>query len=229
MCPGHNHRTRLPNVTETHFNQTIVLQIEATNRLQTTLGEGHPSTVAAIASMAPSHEERTVPAPFCGANDRIERLRDAILQFAVYWSPDQGKDDQERLKSSFEMSQKQATEHGDKISEERLQLVLAMSLEVDDNNYTSEERLRRPLDSSIDADVGSQTNSERLQRALAMLMIDEDHNNETGSFKATRIEPDEGNETDEEWLQHALAMSIIDKNCCEELVASEGNIVQHSW
>ena len=24
MCPGHNHRTRLTNVTETHFNQTIV-------------------------------------------------------------------------------------------------------------------------------------------------------------------------------------------------------------
>ena len=26
MCPGHNHRTRLANVTETHFNQTIVLR-----------------------------------------------------------------------------------------------------------------------------------------------------------------------------------------------------------
>ena len=25
MCPGHNHRTRLANVTETHFNQTIVV------------------------------------------------------------------------------------------------------------------------------------------------------------------------------------------------------------
>ena len=24
MCPGHNHRTRLANVTEAHFNQTIV-------------------------------------------------------------------------------------------------------------------------------------------------------------------------------------------------------------
>ena len=24
MCPGHNHRTRLANLTETHFNQTIV-------------------------------------------------------------------------------------------------------------------------------------------------------------------------------------------------------------
>ena len=24
-CPGHDHRTRLANVTETHFNQTIVL------------------------------------------------------------------------------------------------------------------------------------------------------------------------------------------------------------
>ena len=24
MCPGHNHRRRLANVTETHFNQTIV-------------------------------------------------------------------------------------------------------------------------------------------------------------------------------------------------------------
>ena len=27
MCPGHNHRTRLANVTETHFNQTIVLYV----------------------------------------------------------------------------------------------------------------------------------------------------------------------------------------------------------
>ena len=92
-------------------------------------------------------------------------LWDRSLQFATSWSLDQGKDGQERLESSFEISQKQAADHGDEITdEEMLQLALAMCLEAGDNDDTNEERFRRSLHSSIEADVDNQTNADRLQR-----------------------------------------------------------------
>ena len=145
----------------------------------------------------------------------MERLRDSILQFAASWSLDQGGDGRESLESSFKISQKHATEHGDETTdEERPQLVVSMSPEVDDNNDAREERLRRSLDSSTKADVDDQTNAERLLRALAMLM-DENVSDGIGSFKATSIEPDEDNETNEERFQRALAMSMVDENDCE--------------
>ena len=156
--------TSIANLAMTYMSQgrrteAKELQIEAVNRLWTTLGEDHPSTAVAIANLASFHEERAAPAPLSGANDLTERLRDRILQFAASWSLDQGKDGQERLESSPEMSQKHATEHGD---ETRLKLALAMSLEVDDNNDISEERIRRSQDSSVEADVDNQTNAEQL-------------------------------------------------------------------
>ena len=83
------------------------LQIEAVNQLRTTLGEDHPSTVAAIANLASFHEERTPPAPFCGANDLIEPLRDRILQFAASFQAtsielDEGNEaDEERLQRAL--------------------------------------------------------------------------------------------------------------------------------
>ena len=187
------------------------LQIDTVNQLRTTLGGDHPSTVAAIAKLASFHEERAAPASFRGSGGLVERLRDGILRVVSSWSLDQGKDGQERLKSSFETSQKQATEHGDEITDEvRHQLALATSLEVCDNYGTGEER---PLDPLIEADVENQANAGRLQRALAMSTTD---GNDSGdSFKATSIELDEGNETDEERLERALAMSMMDENDCE--------------
>ena len=55
------------------------LQIEAVSQLRTTLGDDHPTTVAAIAKLASFHEERAAPTPCSGANDLMERLRDRIL------------------------------------------------------------------------------------------------------------------------------------------------------
>ena len=76
--------TSMTNLATTYMSQgrrteAKGLQIEAVNQLRTTLGEDHPSTVTAIANLASFHEERTPPAPFCGANDLIELLRDRIL------------------------------------------------------------------------------------------------------------------------------------------------------
>ena len=88
---------------------------------------------------------------------------------------------------SFELSRKQASEHGDEITdEERLQLALAMSLQVNDNNGASDGRLRRSLDSSIEADADSETNAERLQCALAMLMMDKSDDDEIGETPRQR-------------------------------------------
>ena len=173
------------------------LQIEAVNQLRTALGEDHPSTVAAIANLASFHEERVAPAPCSGMSDLTERLRDRIPQFTALCSLNQGKDGQERLELSLEMSQKHAFEHCDEITDEaRLQLAHATSLEVDHSNDISEERIRRSLDSSVEADVDNQSNTERLQRAVAMSMMGENDNDEIGSFKATSIELDEGNAAD---------------------------------
>ena len=48
-----------------------------------------------------------------------------------------------------------------------------------------------------------------------MSTIDENGNDEVGSFKATLIEPGGGNEMDEERLQRALAMSMMNENNCK--------------
>ena len=130
-----------------------------------------------------------------------ERLRDRILQFEASWSSDQDKDGQERLESSLEMSQKQATEDCDEI--------------------TDVERLRRSPDSSVEAGVGGWTNTERFQHAPAMSMIGENDNDEIGSVNGMPVEPDEGNEIDEERLQRALTMSMMDENGCEEYVTAK--------
>ena len=191
------------------------LQIEAFNQLRTTVSEDHPSMVAAIVNLAAFHEERAMPAPFCGANELMERLRDTILQSATPRPSDQGKDGQETLESPSKTPHKQATEHGDEITEEeKPQIAVAMSLDVNDNKDTSEEGPRRSLDPSVEADADSQTNPERFQHALSMLTIDENDSDGFGSFKATPIGQDEGNETHEERLQLVLAMSMMDENDC---------------
>ena len=85
------------------------LQIKGANQLQATIGKDHPSTVAAIANLASFREERTPPAPFCGASDLIELLRDRILQFAASFhatsiEPDERNEtDEERLQRALDM------------------------------------------------------------------------------------------------------------------------------
>ena len=56
--------TSMGNLAATYMSQgrrkeAKELQIEAVNQLRTTLGDGHPSTVAAIANLASFREERT--------------------------------------------------------------------------------------------------------------------------------------------------------------------------
>ena len=106
------------------------LQTELT---RTALGNGHPSTVAAIANLASFREERTLPVPFCGPSDLMERLRDRILQFAASWSLDQGKGGQERLKSLSMM---------DGGGGGGIRSFQATFIESDEGNETDEERLQ---------------------------------------------------------------------------------------
>ena len=104
--------------------------------------------------MASFHEERTLPAPFCAANDLIELLRDRILQFAA----------------SFQATSIEPDECNE-TGEEQLQRALDMSMmDGNDNDETGSSQ-----DTSIEPDEGNETDEERLQRALDMSM------NENGS------------------------------------------------
>jgi tetratricopeptide (TPR) repeat protein len=202
--------TSMHNLASTYMRQgrwkeAEELQIDAVNRLRTTLGDDHPTTLQAIANLASFREERT--------NEPKEVLRDILLQFAASWYLDEGNADREMLQRTFKMLQKDATEDDDPMTdEERLQLVLAVSREVD-NNDTDEDRLRRALPMSIEVDEDNETNEERLQRALAMSMEDKNDNDEIGGFKSTPIEADEDDESNEVRLQLAVAMSLaVDDN-----------------
>ena len=63
------------------------LQIEVVNQLSTTLGEDHPSTVAAIANLASFREGRAAVAPCSGANvadkERLRRPLDPSVEAGV--------------------------------------------------------------------------------------------------------------------------------------------------
>ena len=59
----------MTDLSEGRRTEAKELQIEAVNRLRTTLGDDHPSTAIAIANLASFHEERAVPVPCSGAND----------------------------------------------------------------------------------------------------------------------------------------------------------------
>jgi hypothetical protein len=203
--------TSMNNLASTYMSQgrrkeAEELQIDAVNRLRTTLGDNHPTTVQAIANLASFREGRAAPQHLSGVTELTERIRDRLLQFAASWSLKEGNDSQERLQRTIKMLHKHATEDDDPITdEERLQLAIAMSLEVDDNNDTDEERLQCTLTMSIEGDEDNETNGDRLQRALAMSMEDE-NNDEIGCFKSTSIEADD--ESNEERLQIAFAMSL---------------------
>jgi hypothetical protein len=209
--------TSMRNLASTYMSQGLrkeaeELQIEAVNRLRTTLGDNHRTTVQAIANLASFREGRAAPQHLSGVKELTERIRDRLLQFAASWSLNEGNDSQERLQRTLKMSHKQATEDDDPITdEERLQLALAMSLEVDDNNDTNEERLQCTLAMSIQGDKDNETNGDRLQRALAM-SIEDENNEEIGCIKSTSIEADEDDESNEERLQRALAMSMKNEN-----------------
>ena len=151
------------------------LQIEAVNQLRTTLGDGHPLTVVAIANLASFREERTLPAPFCEPKDLMERLRDRIQQFAASLSLDHGKGDQKRFESLSMIDGKDDNEIGS---------FQAPSIEPDEGNETNGERLKRARAmsmmgndngeigsfqaTSIEPDEGGEPDEPRLQRALAM-------------------------------------------------------------
>ena len=149
--------TSMTNLATTYMSQgrrteAKGLQIEVVNQLQTTLGEDHPSTVAAIANLASFDEERTPPAPFCGANDLIELLRVRILQFAA----------------SFHATSIEPDE-GNEIDEERLQRARDMPvMDGNDNDETGSFQ-----DTSIEPDESNETGEERLQRALDVSMMNE--------------------------------------------------------
>ena len=189
---GHEHLDTLAsmnNLASTYMSQgrrkeAEELQIEVVNRLRTTLGDNHPIIVQAIANLASFREERAAPQHLSGVKELMERIRDRLQQFAASWSLNEGNDSQERFQRTLKMVHKQATEDDDPITdEERLQLALAMFLEVDDNNDTDEERLQCTLAMSIEGDEDNETNGDRLQRALAMLMKNENDDDDICCFK----------------------------------------------
>ena len=97
------------------------------------------------------HKERTPPAPFCGANDSIELLRDRIPQPAASFQA-----------TSIELDE------GNETDEERLQRALDRSM-MDGNDN---DEIGSFQDTSIKPDEGDETDEERLQRALDMSMIE---------------------------------------------------------